>query len=140
MRWLARVVLHNWWLKLLAVGMAWLFWSVVTQGPPVETGMLVSFGIRNLPSHLQVEGELPTPVYVQLRGPERLVEGLQQEQVGVTVDLAGVRAGGQTIVLKPQHARVPPGIEVVRFIPTEVQLQIVRKPETGEAADSTNRN
>lgn len=124
---LAKIVLHNWWLKLLALGMAYLLWTVVTQGPPVETGLLVSFGVRQLPAELQIEGELPTPVYVQLRGPERLVQGLRQEQVGVTVDLGGATAGEMIIELKPEHVRMPPGIEAVRFIPAEVRLRLALK-------------
>lgn len=129
MKRLLKIVAHNWWLKLLAVGMAWLLWSVVTQGAPVETGFLVSFGLRHLPENLRVEGELPTPVYVQLRGPERLVEGLRQEELGVTIDLENSTAGEQEIVLLPEYARVPPGVEVVSFIPAEVRIRlVVKKP------------
>jgi hypothetical protein len=129
MKRLLKMIMHNWWLKLLAVGMAWLLWSVVTQGAPVETGFLVSLGLRHLPENLRVEGELPTPVYVQLRGPERLVEGLRQDELGVTIDLEGTSPGEREIVLLPEHARVPPGVEVVGFIPTEVRIRlVVKKP------------
>ena len=127
MKWLAQVVFNNWWLKLLSLGLAWLLWSAVTQGPLVETGMLVSFGVRQLSQELQVEGALPTPVYIQLRGPERLVQGLQPGAVSVTVDLSGETAGEKEIVLEAEDANVPPGIEVVGFVPERVRLKLVMK-------------
>jgi len=122
-----KLVLHNWWLKVLAVGMAWFLWSVVTQGPPVETGMWVSFGVRHLSANMQIEGELPTPVYIQLRGPERLVEGLRPEQVGVTVDLKDASLGDMVLALTSEHVRVPPGVTVVSFIPEQLRLRLVAK-------------
>ena len=127
MRRLLKLIAHNWWLKLLALGMAWLLWSVVTQGAPVETGFLVSLGLRRLPEDIKVVGELPTPVYVQVRGPERLVEGLRPEEMGVTLDMKNFTAGEKEIVLEPKHARVPPGVEVVGFIPEKVQLKLALK-------------
>ena len=128
---LGKVLVHNWWLKLLAVGMAWFLWSVVTQGAPVETGFLVTLGVRHLPEYLRVEGALPTPVYMQVRGPERLVEGLRQEDLGVTLDLENFTAGEKEIILESQNeqvkVRVPVGVEVVAFIPEKVVLRLVMK-------------
>ena len=124
---LAKRALRNWWLKLLALGLAWALWSGVTQGPPVETGLLVSLGVRHLPQDLQIEGELPTPVYLQLSGSERLVLGLRAEELGVTLDLEGATAGEKEIVLEPKHARVPLGVEVVGFIPDRVRIKLAMK-------------
>ena len=136
MKRVTQIVFHNWWLKLLSLAMAWFLWSFVTQGspggfslkgPPVETGMLAGLGVRNLPADLRVEGELPTPVYIQLSGPERLVEGLRSEEVIVMIDLTGATAGESVIVLESKHARVPPGVAVVGFVPDRVRLNLVMK-------------
>ncbi len=127
MKRVTQIVLHNWWLKLLSLAMAWFLWSLVTQGPPVETGMLAGLGVRNLPADLRVEGELPTPVYIQLSGPERLVEGLHSAEVIVMIDLAGATAGESMVVLESKHARVPPGVTVVGFVPDRVRLRLAKK-------------
>ena len=127
MKRVTQIVFHNWWLKLLSLAMAWFLWSFVTQGPPVETGMLAGLGVRNLPADLRVEGELPTPVYIQLSGPEHLVEGLRSDEVIVMIDLTGATAGESVIVLESKHARVPPGVTVVGFVPDRVRLNLVMK-------------
>lgn len=132
---LAQIVFHNWWLKLLSLGLAWLLWNGVTQGPMVETGRLVSFGVRNLPAELSIEGELPTPVYVQLRGPERLVRGLQPGAVAVTVDLAGAAAGEKEISLEARHVQAPLGIEVVAFTPATVRLTLAPRTLNDQGED-----
>ncbi|MFQ5777505.1 MAG: CdaR family protein [Terriglobia bacterium] len=124
MRWLRQLLLHNWWLKLLALALAYGLWWAVTQGPVVEMGMWGPLELRNVPAGIKVEGEFPAPVYLHLRGPERQLHALQPEKLGVVLDLSGATAGNQRFRLDVGSVEVPPGIEVLRIVPAEVQLTL----------------
>ena len=123
--WLKQVVLHNWWLKLVSLGLAYVLWVVVTQAPPVEIGLTVPLELRNLPANLQVQGEIPTRVHVHVRGPEGQLRMLEPEEVGVALDLAGATAGNHSFRLEAANVELPPGVEVVRIVPEEVRLELV---------------
>lgn len=125
MDWLKRLLLHNWWLKLLSLGLAYALWAIVTQTPPVEMRMSVPVELANLPPGLAVANQSPARVELQLRGSESQLRRLQPEDVGVVLDLSQTAAGNHVIALTPAHADVPPGIEVVRILPAEVRLEIV---------------
>lgn len=128
MDWLRRLLLHNWWLKLLSLGLAYLLWLVVTQAPPVDIGMSVPLELRDLPPHLRVAGEIPPRVHVHLHGPENRLRVLVAEEIGVVVNLRGATAGNHRFRLEAENVEVPPGIEVVHIIPEAVQLELVRRP------------
>jgi len=123
--WLRQVLLHNWWLKLASLGLAYVLWVVVTQAPPVEVGLTVPLELRNLSENLQVAGEIPTRVHLHVRGPEGQLRMLEPEEVGVAVDLAGATAGSHSYRLETANVELPPGVEVVRIIPNEVRLELV---------------
>lgn len=125
MGWLGKLLLQNWWLKLLALALSFAFWSLVTQGPTVERGLWVTLEVRGVPPGLALTGEIPSPVYLHLRGPQQLMRTLRQEEVQLVLDLSGTAAGNHTLALTSGHVRLPAGIVVVRFIPPEVPLQLV---------------
>ncbi|MFQ5817824.1 MAG: CdaR family protein [Terriglobia bacterium] len=127
MSWLRQLLLHNWWLKLLALALAYALWWVVMRGPVVEMGMWAPLELRNVPVGMQVRGEFPSPVYLHLRGPERRLHTLEPEKLGVVVDLSEATAGNYQFKLERENVEVPPGIEVVRIIPEEVRLQLARR-------------
>lgn len=127
MRRLARLLLHNWWLKGLSLALSYGLWVVVTQSPPVEIGVSVPLELRHLPADLQVVGEIPTRVHLHLYGPEARLRTIQPEDVGVVVDLSRATAGNHAIELQIEHAEVPPGIQVVRIVPSQVRLQLVAR-------------
>lgn len=124
MGWLKKFVLHNWWLKLLSLALAYALWAIVTQSPPVEVAVSVPLELRNLPTNLQVTGHIPPRVHVHLRGPERRLRTLAPEEVAVVVDLKGLSPGNHWLQLDARHVEAPPGVEVVHMTPNELQLEL----------------
>lgn len=122
--WLKQVLLHNWWLKLASLGLAYVLWVVVTQAPPVEVGLTVPLELRNVPENLLVAGEIPSRVHLRVRGPEGQLRMLEPEEVGVAVDLTGATPGNHSFRLEAANVELPPGVEVVRIIPNEVRLEL----------------
>jgi YbbR domain-containing protein len=122
-----RIFVDDWWLKLLSLALAYALWAIVTQAPPVEIGMSTPLELRNLPRHLQVEGEIAR-IHLHLRGPQEQMRRLAPEEVGVAVDMSWATPGKHTLRLEVSHVELPSGIEVVRIIPDEVRLELAPVP------------
>ncbi len=128
MNFLRRYLLHNWWLKLLALLLAFLLWSAVTGEPPTEVGYAVPLELRNVPANLEVSGDVPATIRIWLRGSAPLVRRLVPADIVVAIDLIGRSAGEHVFQLKPSDIEVPYGTRVVRLSPSEVRLRLVRRP------------
>ena len=127
MSWLKGFLQHNWWLKLLALGLAYALWALATQSPTVEISVSVPLELRKLPPGLHVAGEFPPQVHLHLRGSGSRLRTLRPEKLGVGVDLSGIAAGNHWFLLDPRDVNAPPGIEVVDITPAQVQLQLVER-------------
>ena len=123
----AKTVLGNWWLKLLALGLAYALWLAVGQAPRVDVGVSVPLELQNLAADLQVTGEMTTRIHLILRGPESILRKLPSEQVGVVLDLEGFSAGNHVIPLTADDVERPSGIDVVRITPDEVRLELASR-------------
>jgi len=120
----SKALVGNWWLKLLAVGLAYALWLAVAQAPQAVVGVSVPLELRNLSPGLEATGTMMTRIHVVLRGPETILRTLPSEQVSVVLDLQGFSAGRHTIPLTAAEVEAPSGIEVVRITPREVRLEL----------------
>ena len=80
-------------LKGLAVGLAALLWLSVAGQPLVERGLQVPLEFENVPSGLEIAGNLPSTVQVRVRGSSPIVSGLEVGEVVAILDLEGERPG-----------------------------------------------
>lgn len=117
-------VLHNWYLKLLSLLLAFLLWSVITGEPPAEVGFTVPLELRNVPPGLFVAGDVPASVQVRLHGPAALMRRLSPSSIIVAIDLANRKAGDHAFSMTPQDVVVPYGVRVVRISPATVRLRL----------------
>jgi len=125
MKWLKHFLLHNWWLKLLSVLLAYGLWTVVTQAPPIEIRMSVALELRHVPAGLEVRGDIPPRVRLHLRGPENRLRALQPEEVAAFINLNTATAGEYNFKLGTDNVDLPPGIEVTSIVPDELRLELV---------------
>lgn len=119
-----KALLGNWWLKLLALALAYALWVMVGQAPQVDVGVSVPLELRNLSPALRVTGGVTSRVHVVVRGPESILRTLPSQQVGVVIELQGFGAGNHRIPLTAANVEAPAGIEVVRITPEEVRLEL----------------
>lgn len=124
MGWLRRLLLNNWYLKLLSLGLAYVLWLGVAQAPTAEVRVAVPLELRHLPATLEVANDIPAHVQVTLRGSEKLLRDLSYEELVAAVDLAGFGAGNHSYQLSADNVSVPAGISVVGIRPADLHLDL----------------
>jgi YbbR domain-containing protein len=136
-----RIFLHNIGLKLLSVLLAIWLWSQVARDPMAEVEMRVPIEFRNLPESLEVDSASFTEAQIRVRGPGRVIHGLQVADVRAEIDLAGVSPGERTFDLTGRQVHVPQEVEVVQIIPGQFHLSFDnRETRTVEVRPSVTGN
>jgi len=117
-----RFLTAHWELKLLSLLAAVLLWGFVVGGEQSEMILAVPVEFRGIPPGLELTGERPDSVDVQLRGLRFQVLRLRGEALRAQVPLMGARPGEMTLQLLPEHVRVPAGVRVVRITPSRLRV------------------
>lgn len=115
---------RHWELKGAALVLATALWVFVTTSEKGEVVLSAPVELDALPPGLEVVGERPERVDVQLHGLRALLARLGPGQVSARVSLAGARPGEVVLRLLPEHIVVPPGITVLRVSPSRVRLVV----------------
>lgn len=130
-----RIFLHNWPLKLIAVGISFFLWATYTAEPFAQVGYNVPVAYVNVPDGLAVGGAPPNLVRVVLRGRSGLLRRLTPADLTLDIDLATAPSGDVPIRLKPSMVGVPYGTEVVRLAPAEFHIALVPTSTPAEASE-----
>ncbi len=121
-RFFQRIFVHNIGLKLVSLLLAIGLWLAVARDPIAEVEMRVPIEFRNLPDSLEVDSASFTEAQIRVRGPGRVIHGLQVADVRAEIDLAGVRPGERTFDLTGRQVHAPEEVEVVQIIPGQLHL------------------
>src|SRR3970040_610704 len=121
-------VLHNWTLKLLALVVSFLLWAAYTSEPFVEVGYVVPLEYLNIPTRLELSGEVQTHVRVYVRGRSAVLRRLSPTDLAIQVDLTGTVTGEALVRITSSQIDVPLGLEVVRIIPSEIRVRLTEHP------------
>ncbi len=112
----------NWELKLLSLVAAVILWFLVVSGEKAEVTLSAPLEFASIPPGLELAGEGPRSVDVQVQGLRSALGRLSGEDLRVDVSLAGVGAGESAFRLLPEHVRAPKGVRVLRVSPSRVRL------------------
>lgn len=132
MRWLRRWVLHNWGLKLLALGLALLLWTTYTAEPLSEIGFVVPIEIRDVPDAIELAGEVPTQAQVRVRGRPALLRRLKPYELAIDVNLVDAEPGEKLVPLTTEKMAVPYGATIVRITPPQILLHLVPRRQESQ--------
>jgi YbbR domain-containing protein len=113
---------------VLAFALAVVVWvsSVVSDNPNIEceTPNAVDLEIIGQDPALELLGELPDRVEIQLFAPLSVCEELQATGIGTAkIDLSGVTSGQHTVPIEPPLIDMEP-VRIVDYTPREVNLQL----------------
>ncbi len=113
---------HHWELKLLALLVSMVLWAFVMTSEKSDLIIAAPLELDGIPAGLEVLGERPDSVDVQLHGLRGALSRLGTDRVKARLSLAGSRAGEVTLRVLPEQITVPAGITVVRVNPSRVRL------------------
>jgi YbbR domain-containing protein len=115
---------RNWELKLLALALAVSLWLFVVTSEKAEVVVALPLELHSLPPGLEVVGERPDTVEVQMSGPRTSLARLGSGEVRARLNLAGVRPGEVVLRVMPEHLELPRGVTAVRINPAAVRVTI----------------
>ena len=113
---------RHWELKLLALVVSMVLWAFVMTSEKSELTIAAPLELSGIPAGLEIMGERPDRVDVQLHGVRGVLLGLGPDRVKARVNLAGAKPGEVTVRVLPEQVTVPPGVTVLRMSPSRVHL------------------
>ena len=99
-------------------------WLFVVMAEKAEVVVALPLELHSLPPGLEVVGERPERVEVQLTGLRTSLGRLGSEEVRARLSLAGVRPGEVALRLLPEHLELPRGVTAVRINPAAVRVTV----------------
>lgn len=108
--------------KLLALLIAVLFWTIAAREPELATSISVPIEFKNIPDDLDIGGNLPDRVRVEVRGPSGRLTRDSLADAAVILDLSDARPGDRTYNVRSANASLPFGVDFDRAVPSQVTL------------------
>jgi YbbR domain-containing protein len=128
---LAARLLDHWQLKLLSLVFAVVLWVIVAVEDVGEAVYTVPLVLTQLPPGLKVAAPVTETVDVRLHGLRHVLSRIEVRHLGVRVSLRGARPGDLVLMIRPEDVPVPPGVQVVRVTPSQIQATLEPTPGTG---------
>lgn len=126
-RWLRKLFIEDWSLKLLALAITFVLWLAVTgQNKPVTlrvSGVQLNF-LR--PEGLEISNELPSSVEVILTGSPGKLDRIGPRDLMATVDVSDQKAGERVVRLSLDHVKMelPEGVKIQGFHPATIPIRL----------------
>ncbi len=119
---MARIGGRHLWRKAVAVLTAAGLWFIIGGQKVVERAIRVPLEYTNLPSGIEMTGEIPTVVDIRVRGSEAALSRMVLGEMVAVLNLAGARAGNRLFHIAGSDVRSPSGVEVVQVTPGNVAI------------------
>jgi YbbR domain-containing protein len=125
---IARLIFRNIGWKLLSLVLAYLVWVTIHREPVIFSVLAAPVQFKNVPSDLESSSDIVESVDVETRGPAEMLRTLSEKRVAVVLDFSTVREPGErTFTLERKNTNLPRGVEVVRFIPSQLRFVFERR-------------
>jgi YbbR domain-containing protein len=115
-------VIKNLPFKVVSLAIAVLLWWAVGRDQPIEIPVTVPLEFQHAPANLEINSDYPLQARVTLRGPERLLQGMNPSEVHAILDLRGATPGERTFDLTAQDIHTPRSIRVVQIVPAQFHV------------------
>lgn len=108
--------------KLLSLLIAVVLWIAVSREPEVATSLSVPVDFKNMRDDLDIDGNLPDRVRLEVRGPSGRVTRDNLSAVAVVLDLSDASAGERTYSIRGRNLNLPSGVVFYRAVPSQLTL------------------
>lgn len=109
--------------KLLSLLIAIALWIVAAREPEVATSLSVPIEFKNIPDDLDIGGNLPDRVRLEVRGPSGRLTRDNLTDAAVVLDLSDAHAGERTYTLGSPNVSLPFGVSFYRAVPSQITLR-----------------
>jgi diadenylate cyclase len=117
------VVKKNLGKKVTAVFLASTLWYVFGfQKGSIRRDFVIPVEYRNLGAEWIIEGPKITEATIMLSGPEQAFRLLDPQTLKISVDLAGIREGKQTVEFTQDTVKIPSNLSLEGVKPDRIQL------------------
>jgi len=118
-----RYIFHNFGLKILSLLLATGLWFMISRDEqPAEVAVRAPVVFQHVPPSLEISSETVPEAQIRVRGPERTIRSLRNNEVQAEIDLAGVKSGDRTFDLTSHEVRHPRELEVEQVVPSQLHL------------------
>lgn len=123
-----RLVREDFLWKIISLSVAMLLWLTVVREPDLVTSTSVPIFYRSVPKGLEIASTGSDRVFLEVRGPASKLTPEALADTAVQLDLGEVsRAGIRTFTIRREDINLPLGVNFVRAIPSQVQLDFDRQ-------------
>jgi len=112
--------------KLISLAIAVLLWLAVAREPEVATSLSAPVEFKNLREDLDLQGNLPEQVRLEVRGPSGSLTRDNLASVAVILDLSDAHAGDRTYTIRDQNVTLPYAVAFYRAVPSQLTLHFVQ--------------
>ncbi|HZR27099.1 MAG TPA: CdaR family protein [Vicinamibacterales bacterium] len=109
-------------LKVTSLTLAVLLWMAVAGEETVERGLRIPLELQQIPSGIELTGDVPSAVDVRVRGASGALSRIGPGDVVAVLDLRGARAGRRLFPLTPDQVRTPVGVDVAQVTPSAIAM------------------
>jgi YbbR domain-containing protein len=109
--------------KLLSLVIAILLWLAVAREPEVATSLSVPVEFKNPRDDLDISGNLPDRVRLEVRGPSGRLTPDNLSTVAAMLDLSDAQPGEQTYTIRGRNLNLPSGVIFYQAIPSQLTLR-----------------
>lgn len=126
-RWLRRIFIEDWSLKLLALAITLGLWFVVTgQRTPIRRqfrGVQLNFRV---PAGIEIGNTPPADVTITVSGPQSELDRINARDLSANVDVTDRKPGQRVIQLTPGHTQIelPEGVKLEGVEPNSISLKL----------------
>jgi uncharacterized protein (TIGR00159 family) len=117
-------VLHTWGPRVVVFAAVALVWTGLQSGGVSSISITVPLELQDLPAGTEMVALQPERVRVQVRGAERVLDGVDLASVRVRADLGKVRPGNHEVAIPLSSVELPAGVEALSLDPPRLRFRL----------------
>jgi YbbR domain-containing protein len=117
-------IIHNWHIKLISIGLAFILWIYVENIKEIEHSYPVPVEIRNIPDEYLVSNDLPIHINVILKGNERNLQQIEDSNIKAYVDIKNSTESDRRGIVKIDKNSIPSRVSIKEITPRVVEIKI----------------
>jgi len=101
-----------------------VLWGLIAGQQRAEMWLTVPLEYRNIPTNMEIAGDLLNRVEVGIRGPRGMMSRITPDQIRAYVDLSQATSGANYIRLTPENFQAPLGAEITKMSPSSIRISL----------------